>query len=208
MASELFDRGFAESGGGVPLETLPTSSIAAPPDMRAEICSRRNRLAVVAAMAEEERIFAAGGAAAGAAPTPSAPMGRGGPVPAAVAAVAAPAPTAPPATAGARLTERVHFEPIPVFVGPKPGWTGPVLAARRTVDTPAEASAFTSEKSVPSEGAAEPSSAPVALQGAVHIPPRTRARAKIGHPITTTIARERRLTAIAAKRSLKKPSVN
>ncbi len=208
MASELFDRGFAQSGGGVPLESLPTSSIAAPPDMRAEICSRRNRLAVVAAMAEEERIFAAGGAAAGAAPTPSAPMGRGGPVPAAVAAVAAPAPTAPPATAVALLTERVHFEPIPVFVGPKPGWTGPVLAARRTVDTPAEASAFTSEKSVPSEGAAEPSSAPVALQGAVHIPPPTRARAKIGHPVTTTIARERRLAAIAAKRSPKKPSVN
>jgi D-alanyl-D-alanine carboxypeptidase len=211
MASELFDRGFAQSGGGVPLETLPTSSIAAPPDMRAEICSRRNRLAVVAAMAEEERIFAAGGAAAGAAPTPLAPTGRGGPVPAAVpaavAAVAMPAPTAPPATAVALLTERVHFEPIPVFVGPKPGWTGPVLAARRTVDTPAEASAFTSDKSVPSEGAAEPS-APVALQGAVHIPSPTRARAKIGHPITTTIARERRLAAIAAKRSLKKPSVN
>ena len=89
MASELFDRGFAESGGGVALESLPTSSVAAPPDMRAEICSRRNRLAVVAAMAEEERIFAAGGAAAGAAPTPLAPTGRGGPVPAAVAAVPA-----------------------------------------------------------------------------------------------------------------------
>src|ERR1700733_8969366 len=107
MASELFDRGFAESGGGVPLESLPTSSIAAPPDMRAEICSRRNRLAVVAAMAEEERIFAAGGAAAGAAPTPLALTGRGGPVPAAVAAVpatvAAPVPTAPPATAIALL---------------------------------------------------------------------------------------------------------
>jgi D-alanyl-D-alanine carboxypeptidase len=201
----LFDRGFAESGGGVPLETLPTSSIAAPPDMRAEICSRRNRLAVVAAMAEEERIFAAGGAAAGAAPTPLALTGRGGPVP---AAVAAPVPTAPPATAVALLTERVHFEPIPVFVGPKPGWTGPVLAARRTVDTPAEASAFTSEKSVPSEGAAEPSSAPVALQGAVHIPPPTRARAKIGHPVTTTVAREHRLAAIAARRSPKKRSVN
>ena len=210
MASELFDRGFAVSGGGVALESLPTSSVAAPPDMRAEICSRRNRLAVVAAMAEEERIFAAGGATAGAAPTPSAPTGRGGPVPTAVAAVPAvpaPAPTAPPATAVALLTERVHFEPIPVFVGPKPGWTGPVLAARRTVDTPAEASAFTSEKSVPSEGAAEPS-APVALQGAVHIPPPARARAKIGHPVTTTVAREHRLAAIAARRSPKKRSVN
>jgi D-alanyl-D-alanine carboxypeptidase len=202
-ASELFDRGFAESGGGVPLETLPTSSIAAPPDMRAEICSRRNRLAVVAAMAEEERIFTAGGAAAvGAAPTPFITMGRGGTVPAAVPpAVAAPAPTAPPATALALLTERVHFEPIPVFVGPKPGWTGPVLAARRTVDTPAEATAFTGEKSGPYEATAEPS-APAALQGAVHIP--TRARARIGHPITTTIAREHRLAAIAARRSPKK----
>ena len=90
VASELFDRGFAESGGGVALENLPTSSVAAPPDMRAEICSRRNRLAVVAAMAEEERVFAAGGAAAGAGPTPSAPTGRGGPVPAAIAAVARP----------------------------------------------------------------------------------------------------------------------
>src|SRR5271170_3970448 len=207
MASELFDRGFAESGGGVALESLPTSSVAAPPDMRAEICSRRNRLAVVALMAEEERIFAAGGAAAGAAPTPSAPMGRGGPVPASVAAVAAPAPTAPPATAVALLTERVHFEPIPVFVGPKPGWTGPVLAARRTVATPAEASAFTSEKSDPAEAATEPS-APAALQGAVHIPPPTRARAKIGHPVTTTVAREHRLAAIAAKRSPKKRIVN
>src|SRR5271170_191047 len=207
MASELFDRGFAESGGGVALESLATSSVAAPPDMRAEICSRRNRLAVVAAMAEEERIFAAGGSAAGAAPTPSAPTGRGGPVPGAVAAVAAPAPTAPPATAVALLTERVHFEPIPVFVGPKPGWTGPVLAARPTAGLSAEVSAFTSEKSPASETATEPS-APVALQGAVHIPPPTRARAKIGHPVTTTVAREHRLAAIAAKRSPKKRIVN
>src|SRR5271156_6640997 len=123
MASELFDRGFAVSGGGVALESLPTSSVAAPPDMRAEICSRRNRLAVVAAMAEEERVFAAGGAAAGAGPTPSAPTGRGGQVPAtATAAAAAPTTAAvaaapPPAAAVALLTERVHFEPIPVFVG-------------------------------------------------------------------------------------------
>jgi hypothetical protein len=107
----------------------------------------------------------------------------------------------------ALLTERVHFEPIPVFVGPKPGWTGPVLAARRTVATPAEASAFTSEKSDPAEAATEPS-APAALQGAVHIPPPTRARAKIGHPVTTTVAREHRLAAIAAKRSPKKRIVN
>ena len=51
-------------------------------------------------------------------------------------------------------------------------------------------------------------SAPVALQGAVHIPPPTRARAKIGHPVTTTVAREHRLAAIAARRSPKKRNVN
>src|SRR5580692_268951 len=70
QASELFDRGFAQGSGGVALETLPTSSVAAPRDMRGEICSRRNRSAVLAAAAEEERVFAATAVAA------AAPSGR------------------------------------------------------------------------------------------------------------------------------------
>ena len=28
--------------------------------------------------------------------------------------------------------ERPHFDPVPVFIGPVPGWKGPVLAARPT----------------------------------------------------------------------------
>jgi D-alanyl-D-alanine carboxypeptidase len=199
-AAELFDRGFAQSGGGVALDSLPTSSVAAPRDMRDQICSRRNRAAMLAAAAEEERVFTAPAVAA------AGLTGRG-----------LPAATAAPATAVAAaavmptlLAERVHFEPIPVFVGPKPGWTGPVLAARPIAGAPPEASAYTSEKSPAFETATEPS-APVALQGAVHIPEpsKTRARARVGHvPITTMVAREHRLAAVAARRPLKKRSVN
>jgi D-alanyl-D-alanine carboxypeptidase len=197
-AAELFDRGFAQSGGGVALESLPASSVSAPRDMRDEICSRRNRAAVLAAAAEEERVFAAPAVAAGSL------AGRGMPAPA-----AAPAP-AVAAVAPTLLAERVHFEPIPVFVGPKPGWTGPVLAARPIAGEPTEASAYTSEKSPAYETATEPS-APVALQGAVHIPEpyRTRARARTGHvPVTTTVAREHRLAAVAVRRWVKKRRVN
>ena len=166
-ATQLFDRGFAQSsGGGVALDTLATSSIAAPPDMRGAICSRRNRAAMLAALADEERVFAA---PAGAGATPD---GRGAPL--ATATVAAVAPT--PATL---LNERVHFEPVPVFVGPKPGWTGPVLAAKPVEGAPPEASAYTSEK----PAAAEPA-APVALQGALHLPP-TKVRAK---PVRAMVA--------------------
>jgi D-alanyl-D-alanine carboxypeptidase len=201
MAAELFDRGFAQPGGGVALDSLPTSSVAAPRDMRDQICSRRNRAAMLAAVAEEERVFAAPAVAAAVGPT-----GRGvtasATAPALAVAMAAVTPTL--------LAERVHFEPIPVFVGPKPGWTGPVLAARPAEGAPPEASAYTSEKSPAYETATAPS-APVALQGAVHIPEpsKTRARARIGHvPITTTVAREHRLAAVAARRSPKKRSVN
>jgi D-alanyl-D-alanine carboxypeptidase len=204
-AAELFDRGFAQSGGGVPLESLPTSSIAAPRDMRDEICSRRNRAAVLAAAAEEERVFAAPAVAAAGLTGRGLPAATAAPAPAVAAAAPAVAVTAP-----TLLAERVHFEPIPVFVGPKPGWTGPVLAARPTAGAPPEASAYTSEKSPAFETATEPS-APVALQGAVHIPEpsKTRARARVGHvPITTMVAREHRLAAVAARRPLKKRSVN
>jgi len=213
-ASQLFDRGFAQSGGGVALETLPASSVASPPDMRGQVCSRRNRLAVAAANAEEERVFTAAAAPASSAPSPG---GRGQQRTAAAVAATAP----PAAVSAALLDERVHFDPIPVFVGPKPGWTGPVLAARPTADAPPEASAYTSEKTPASETATEPS-APVVLQGAVKPPTPVRIRrptiahlavgaaaAKIAHlPITTTVARERRLAAVAARHSQKKPKIN
>ena len=52
-AAHLFDAGFARwSGGEGPPESLPDSAVRSAPDMRGEICARRNRAAVLAA--EEE----------------------------------------------------------------------------------------------------------------------------------------------------------
>lgn len=127
--------------------------------MRGEICSRRGRAAMVAM--EEDFIAAA--------TAPNVPGGRGGAFVAAAPAAAAPISTP-------LSTERVHFEPVPVFVGAKDGWTGPVLAARTNAKgAPAEtkpvpeASAYTGDKSPGAESPAE-LSAPVALQGAVRTP--------------------------------------
>jgi hypothetical protein len=165
--------------------------------MRGQICSRRNRGAVNAANAEEERVFAAANANAPATTTTAAAGGRGGSSPSAPAA----GPPAPAAVAVALLSERVHFDPGPVFVGPKPGWTGPVLAARPTADIPPDATAYTGEKT-PALDPATQSSAPVAIQGAVHIPPpKARVVARPSHlPITTAVARERRIAAASIRR--------
>jgi hypothetical protein len=65
-------------------------------------------------------------------------------------------------------SEPVHFDPVPVFIGPKPGWTGPVLAARPPAGAPAPgpataATAYSGEKTSIVEGVG----APAALQGAL-----------------------------------------
>jgi len=198
-ASALFDRGFAMSQGGDALESLAASSVTAPPDMHDAICSRRNRAAVLAAYAEEERIFAA---ATPTAPS-AAPVGRGAAAPNAVAAPAAVSgPTAvavaSPAMASAMalMNERVRFDPIPVFVGPKPGWTGPVLAARAAPsDVPSDASAYTGEKPAAAETPPDAATAPVALQGAVKIPPPTKLR-----PLGAARSHAASLSEVAARR--------
>jgi D-alanyl-D-alanine carboxypeptidase len=174
-AIALFERGFAQSGGGLVglfggggggqglVDALPSPGVGAAPDMHGEICSARGRAAALAAEEEDMRAAApavvAGGRNGGArgltlfaamAPTTSDP----------VAMAAMPAP---------------HFDPVPVFVGPKPGWTGPVAAARPTpFAAPESASAYaaSAEKS-PAQGAEEsalPTTAPIALKSAVHVP--------------------------------------
>ena len=65
----------------------------------------------------------------------------------------------------------VHFDPEPIFIGPKPGWTGPVLAAKPTGDdagagSPDTARAYVNDKPPLVEGA-EAQSAPAALKGAL-----------------------------------------
>jgi D-alanyl-D-alanine carboxypeptidase len=147
-AAQLFDRGFAQSGGGPALDGLPRSAQTAPQDQRGEICSRRNRAAIAAA---EEEVF-------GAPAVVSTPAGRGATF--VTASAAEPVQTS-------LSNEPVHFDPVPVFVGAKEGWTGPVLAARPSPNTPADAAAYTGDKAQGAGEAAGDVSAPMALEGAV-----------------------------------------
>ena len=157
-AAQLFERGFSQGSNGVSLDSLPLAANPQPPDMRGEICSRRNHAAVMAA---EEEMFSSPQATA-----PSAPTGRSGAPP------GGPAPAPPSSPVALLSTERVHFDPVPVFVGAKDGWTGPVLAAKPTEAapvTPPDATAYSSDKPATGDvSAAMP--APLALQGAVKSP--------------------------------------
>jgi D-alanyl-D-alanine carboxypeptidase len=159
-AAMLFDRGFTMSPTGQKLDALPASAVTSPPDMRDEICRRRGQGAAVAA--EEE--FMASAMAQGSAPVQS---GR---------------PGAPPSVVA--LSQSEAFAPVPVFVGPKPGWTGPVLAASDDVEEPATSpvTAYSTDKQAKPD---EASGAPMALKTAVktpvklrplHLTPQARAR--------------------------------
>jgi len=149
-AARLFDAGFAKWGGGEGLpENLPESAARSAPDMRGEICTRRNRAAVLAA--EEENAGSANAA------------GRGAPYSFFM--------QAPAQMTLEEATKPVHFDPEPIFIGPKPGWTGPVLAAKPTSDdagvgSPDTARAYATDKPPLAEGA-DAQSAPAALKGAL-----------------------------------------
>ncbi len=157
-AAMLFDRGFAMSPAGQKLEALPASAVTSPPDIRDEICRRRGQGAVLAM--EEE--FVASAMAQGSA---SLQPGRAG-----APMVAAPM-VAPPSSAVANAS--VAFAPVPVFVGPIPGWSGPVLAASDDVDeaAPSPVSAYSTDKQAKPD---EASGAPQALKSAVKTPVKLR----------------------------------
>jgi D-alanyl-D-alanine carboxypeptidase len=170
-AASMFDRGFGTWGGGGSVESLPSPGVGPARDMHQEICSRRNRAAV--AVAEEQEASGPGLGIVGALfGLPSQPN-------------------------RISSSEPVYFTPVPVFIGPKPGWTGPVLAARAPGPTvaaaaakaPSEVSAYAADKPQPLDGNAIPPAgeltAPVVLQGAVQAPqepPRVGARGKKAHP--------------------------
>jgi D-alanyl-D-alanine carboxypeptidase len=178
----LFDRGFAMSPSGQSLAALPASAVTAPPNMRDEICRGRRKADMVALQEE----FVASAVAQGSAPFIP---GRGG------APMLAGAMEAPPSVAPAPA-QKVAFDPVPVFVGPKPGWTGPVLAASSDDDEPAASpvSAYSAEKEAKPDVAA---SAPMALKSAVKPP------SKLRRAHFTPQARAR--LAAAAKRVAQKP---
>jgi D-alanyl-D-alanine carboxypeptidase len=133
-AADLFDRGFAMSGGSGSLDALPDagSRIAA----NSNICLHRSAAALAAAEedgAGEPEQHTVGG-------------GRGGAI-VSIAAVS----TAGNEQAHTQLSdERPQFDPVPVFIGPVPGWKGPVLAAHsikaETAALPADAKAYVGDK--------------------------------------------------------------
>jgi D-alanyl-D-alanine carboxypeptidase len=114
-AADLFDRGFATGSGSGSLESLPSSGEGAP-NMRADVCLRRNAAAIAAA--EDE------GVGEPVQTQTSGPAGRGGGFPNPFAALLAP-------VGHTELSdERIRFDPVRVFIGPAPDWKGPVLGAR------------------------------------------------------------------------------
>ncbi len=156
-AADLFDRGFAMGAGSGSLDSLPSTG-GGPPDTRSNVCLHRS--AAVIAAAEEENIAEMEQMTA---------RGRGAVV-AAVAGSAAPYHT--------EISNALpQFEPVRVFIGPVPGWTGPVLAARPTsaaaAALPANAKAYSDEKAsvigIPASANDEPN-APTVLKGAVRTP--------------------------------------
>jgi len=113
-AADLFDRGFAMGGGGSGSpESLPAGS-GAPPNMRADVCLHRNAALVAAAEDEIAEPAQATGDSGG----------RGGsPFPNPFAALLSP-------VARTELPDgKIRFDPVPVYIGPAPGWKGPVLGA-------------------------------------------------------------------------------
>jgi D-alanyl-D-alanine carboxypeptidase len=122
-AADLFDRGFAGGGGNGSLESLPSGSGPAP-NMRADVCLHRS--AALIAAAEDAGVAEPGQAAVGSA-------GRVGMLPTPLAALFAP-------VAHTELPDgRIRFDPVPVYIGPAPGWKGPALGARQTTTETAAA---------------------------------------------------------------------
>ena len=172
-AADLFDRGFAMSGGSGTLDSLPSSGDG-PRNMRADVCLHRNAAAVAAAEEEGGSEF-----------IQSAHQGRG------VAVVAVAASGGPYHTE--LSNERPHFDPIPVFIGPVAGWKGPVLGPRLAgtsgAGLPADAEAYSAERTGGIEGHASPNGqpgAPVVLGGALRTPHAAGRRMKHAKPFAVS----------------------
>ena len=172
-AADLFDRGFAMGAGTESLDSLPPGAGA--PDPRANICLHRSAAALAAA---EDAGLAAPAQAAGRrprrAPEPQ-PLGCAARAPAPVHTILSDA--------------RPHFDPVRVFVGPAPGWTGPALGPRPVGAAAATAAAAPNgAKAFPAEAPATPDNAqgvaaaanpPAEAQGDAKAPSLDKAKPKL-----------------------------
>ena len=125
-AASLLDAGFTNGAGSISITTLP-STPGAPPNMRPQICGAHRQQ-----IAEDD--FAV-------------PVASSPPEGDHAAAFFANHGLTPPANGlavvQAQTGVRPSFEPIPVYAGRAPGWTGPVLAARGDAPRPAVVPAIT-----------------------------------------------------------------
>lgn len=117
-AAVLFDRGFAgiDTPSGT-LATLPSTSTSPPPDMRDSICRARSR-AVAEITADINRLQG-----------PLAALGGGDVVPGRAFSFTALSRPAPMSMHMAEVA-RPALELTPIYVGPSPGYTGPVAQVR------------------------------------------------------------------------------
>ena len=162
-AAALFERYFSNPGDGAgDIAALPVSDIVMPPDMRGQICGPGRRNAIAEAEVEDANIPLApgGGQMFGRPPERAAVLG-------AAAAVQ------PRTTLAALLGQRAPFEPVRVFIGPVPGWSGTVAgsteAAAPGPNSPSmQAPAMASARPEPgATGAGDTLASPLALVGAV-----------------------------------------
>ncbi len=176
-AADLFDRGFAMSGGIGSLDALPSGSDVAP-DTHTNVCLHRNAAALAAAEDAESAPSNAGDAGTAAA-------GRGATANNPLAALLAPAHTL-------LSNERPHFDPVPVYVGPAPGWNGPALGPRATGAASAEGpTALDKAQAVPANAKAS-----AEAQGAEQTPSVDKAKPKLVRHAAMNIKAQK---AIAAK---------
>ena len=117
-AASLLDRGFASSAGGGSLLSLSSFGVGSAPDMRDEVCRNRGK-ATAQFMAEIEDMSV---------PLSNTPAMRSAEGLSMFDAGAAQRPQASGSRQIASLP-RPYFEPIPIFVGRAPGWTGTVAHA-------------------------------------------------------------------------------
>ena len=145
VAADLFDRGFATGQGSGLLDSLPAGSGGAP-NNRSNVCLGHHSTAFAGAEDEglpepAQSAAAAGGRSSATPPNP-------------FAALIAAAPLA-----HTQITdEKLHFDPVRVYIGPAPGWKGPALGAHPTTATGAVATS-----DAETNGSAT-------LQGAAHTP--------------------------------------
>ena len=188
-AAALFDRYFAEAGTSLGrLETLPGSGTNEPPNMREYVCGRNRHTALVEAESEDAAIplTRPGQPGAGMPLSPSGKNAQDQPQSAAL-------PAAPLTT---RLSAvKTAFVPVPVFIGPVPGWSGriaqavgtgskelgtaPVRAASNQVGRPVEQGRAGQATAAPNPAIELPSATPLALVGATALAPATMATKRL-----------------------------